>query len=399
MVITAVLLAAKFFDDAYYNNAYYAKVGGVLVSEMNSLEVEFLFRINFSLRVLPEVFEKYNAELISHANATGLESPPLCPANVSFHAPPSEVEQRVMPQQQLVTPDNAMYASSISTFPPNGTASNYQAQVQQAHVQVAAAAPQAQLYQQQAVNNQFHAALTSQLPLHNLSQITPSPPPHHSHNAYACGGPVAYNTEDFGCNNVAAQHQYPVDYIAQVTGSSNDAVFDLQQKILLSGTNKKNWDDIHQVSNQSSSHQSEPHQEGDLISTPSYEFPMDNGVTDSAYSSSSAPLFSNTQYSNVPFPSLPVTTTPSSSTFSAKSSPGLSHFSDSHAQQLNCAHSNYGCNQGHAMNSQPHVMHQNYADYIQGDVGMAWQRRHSDITAYGNQHPSQYVNNSPQVES
>ena len=35
VVITAVLLAAKFFDDAYYNNAYYAKVGGVLVSEMN----------------------------------------------------------------------------------------------------------------------------------------------------------------------------------------------------------------------------------------------------------------------------------------------------------------------------------------------------------------------------
>lgn len=69
VVITAVLLAAKFFDDAYYNNAYYAKVGGVHVSEMNSLEVDFLFRINFSLHVSPEVFHKYNAELISHAGA------------------------------------------------------------------------------------------------------------------------------------------------------------------------------------------------------------------------------------------------------------------------------------------------------------------------------------------
>ena len=45
VVITAILLAAKFFDDAYYNNAYYAKVGGVLVSELNGLEVDFLFRI------------------------------------------------------------------------------------------------------------------------------------------------------------------------------------------------------------------------------------------------------------------------------------------------------------------------------------------------------------------
>lgn len=67
VVISAVLLAAKFFDDAYYNNAYYAKVGGVLVSEMNGLEVEFLFRINFSLHVLPDVFEKYRAELLSHS--------------------------------------------------------------------------------------------------------------------------------------------------------------------------------------------------------------------------------------------------------------------------------------------------------------------------------------------
>jgi hypothetical protein len=72
VVITAILLAAKFFDDAYYNNAYYSKVGGVLVSEMNGLEVDFLFRINFSLHVQPEVFEKYKAELVAHSINSGL---------------------------------------------------------------------------------------------------------------------------------------------------------------------------------------------------------------------------------------------------------------------------------------------------------------------------------------
>lgn len=72
VVITAILLAAKFFDDAYYNNAYYAKVGGVLVSELNGLEVDFLFRINFSLHVLPDVFEKYKAELVAHSINSGL---------------------------------------------------------------------------------------------------------------------------------------------------------------------------------------------------------------------------------------------------------------------------------------------------------------------------------------
>lgn len=73
VIITAILLAAKFFDDAYYNNAYYAKVGGVLVSEMNGLEVEFLFRINFSLHVKPEIFAKYQDELVSHAVGAGLD--------------------------------------------------------------------------------------------------------------------------------------------------------------------------------------------------------------------------------------------------------------------------------------------------------------------------------------
>ena len=70
-MITSILLAAKFFDDAYYNNAYYSKVGGVLVSEMNGLEVDFLFRINFSLHVTPELFEKYKAELVAHSASSG----------------------------------------------------------------------------------------------------------------------------------------------------------------------------------------------------------------------------------------------------------------------------------------------------------------------------------------
>jgi hypothetical protein len=73
--VTSVLLAAKFFDDAYYNNAYFAKVGGVLTSEMNGLEVEFLFRINFSLHVTPEIFQKYQDELISHAICAGMNQP------------------------------------------------------------------------------------------------------------------------------------------------------------------------------------------------------------------------------------------------------------------------------------------------------------------------------------
>lgn len=98
VVITSVLLAAKFFDDAYYNNAYYAKVGGVLVSEMNGLEVEFLFRINFSLHVKPDEFAKYQAELVSHAVGPNLERAIVCTYEPQSVESPSEVSQPPSPQ-------------------------------------------------------------------------------------------------------------------------------------------------------------------------------------------------------------------------------------------------------------------------------------------------------------
>jgi hypothetical protein len=61
------MLAAKFFDDTYFNNAFYARVGGVPIVELNSLEVEFLFMINFSLHVDTVEYERYRKELQAHA--------------------------------------------------------------------------------------------------------------------------------------------------------------------------------------------------------------------------------------------------------------------------------------------------------------------------------------------
>eukprot|EP00469_Lotharella_globosa_P003900 CAMPEP_0167804068 /NCGR_PEP_ID=MMETSP0111_2-20121227/20245_1 /TAXON_ID=91324 /ORGANISM="Lotharella globosa, Strain CCCM811" /LENGTH=149 /DNA_ID=CAMNT_0007700725 /DNA_START=364 /DNA_END=813 /DNA_ORIENTATION=- len=61
------MISAKFFDDQYFNNAYYAKVGGVPCKEMNSLEVEFLFLTNFSLFVTYDTYKQYHTELRNHA--------------------------------------------------------------------------------------------------------------------------------------------------------------------------------------------------------------------------------------------------------------------------------------------------------------------------------------------
>ncbi|XP_021282188.1 cyclin-P3-1 [Herrania umbratica] len=59
LLITSFMVAAKFIDDHCYNNAYYAKVGGVSTEEMNELEMRFLFSLDFRLHVTTEVFNKY----------------------------------------------------------------------------------------------------------------------------------------------------------------------------------------------------------------------------------------------------------------------------------------------------------------------------------------------------
>ena len=63
LLLTSLLCSAKFFDDCYYNNAYYAKVGGISVKELNELEIEFLALINFDLFVHFPIYQSFYAEL------------------------------------------------------------------------------------------------------------------------------------------------------------------------------------------------------------------------------------------------------------------------------------------------------------------------------------------------
>jgi hypothetical protein len=103
LLITGVMLAAKFFDDCYYNNAYYAKVGGVPCTEMNILELEFLFLIKFSLNVSSDIFQSYKQELMKHS--LRLNGAPL-----------------------LRSPTSPTASSSPSNFPVSPRSSNYQIQ-------------------------------------------------------------------------------------------------------------------------------------------------------------------------------------------------------------------------------------------------------------------------------
>jgi hypothetical protein len=98
LLITSVMLAAKFFDDQYFNNAYYAKVGGVPAGEMNTLEVEFLFMTNFSLFVTTDTYRQYYQELWNHANsssACGCGGSRVPPLTLAFEAEEKLRRERV----------------------------------------------------------------------------------------------------------------------------------------------------------------------------------------------------------------------------------------------------------------------------------------------------------------
>lgn len=50
-----------------FNNAYYAKVGGVSTAELNRLEMKFLFALEFKLNVTPDAFKKHCLQLETEA--------------------------------------------------------------------------------------------------------------------------------------------------------------------------------------------------------------------------------------------------------------------------------------------------------------------------------------------
>mmetsp|Transcript_1137 Transcript_1137/g.2474 ORF Transcript_1137/g.2474 Transcript_1137/m.2474 type:complete len:237 (+) Transcript_1137:165-875(+) len=73
LMLSSIMVAAKFLDDFYYSNEFWAKIGGVPNSELNTLELEFLFLTNFELHVKRETYDGYREELMAwNTGATSL---------------------------------------------------------------------------------------------------------------------------------------------------------------------------------------------------------------------------------------------------------------------------------------------------------------------------------------
>ncbi|KAI3796682.1 hypothetical protein L1987_39361 [Smallanthus sonchifolius] len=63
LLITTIMVASKYVEDMNYRNSYFARVGGITTKEMNKLELQFLFLVNFKMHVNVSVFESYCCHL------------------------------------------------------------------------------------------------------------------------------------------------------------------------------------------------------------------------------------------------------------------------------------------------------------------------------------------------
>ncbi|KAI9234286.1 MAG: cyclin-domain-containing protein, partial [Podila humilis] len=68
LLITCLMVAAKFTSDLFYSNARYAKVGGLSLPELNQLELEFLFTTRFELNVKVDELQRVGNSLLRFKN-------------------------------------------------------------------------------------------------------------------------------------------------------------------------------------------------------------------------------------------------------------------------------------------------------------------------------------------
>ena len=72
-LITAAAVAGKGLSDSFWNNSFYARVGGVKVAELKLLELEFLYRVDWRIVPNPEVLVAYYKGLVERCDGYALD--------------------------------------------------------------------------------------------------------------------------------------------------------------------------------------------------------------------------------------------------------------------------------------------------------------------------------------
>ncbi|KAJ8502132.1 hypothetical protein ONZ51_g221 [Trametes cubensis] len=80
LVIAGVTVASKFFSDVFYTNSRYAKVGGLPLTELNQLELQFLLLNDFHLMISQEEMQFYASKLAQQSQIpSGVSLVPFLP--------------------------------------------------------------------------------------------------------------------------------------------------------------------------------------------------------------------------------------------------------------------------------------------------------------------------------
>ncbi|KAH3766554.1 Cyclin [Pelomyxa schiedti] len=87
LLLASVLVASKFYEDEFYPNSYYARVGGVTPDEMNELEIAFLVLVRFDLLISKPLYDVYLCALQPPRERISSCRPTVAPPRLQY-APP-----------------------------------------------------------------------------------------------------------------------------------------------------------------------------------------------------------------------------------------------------------------------------------------------------------------------
>ncbi|KAJ1927830.1 Pho80p cyclin [Tieghemiomyces parasiticus] len=110
-LITAVTIAAKAVCDFYHTNSHYARVGGISVQEINSLEIELLIIMGWDVSTRYEMLQKYYVSLVVRHPSYCLPDPALALAAVVPVSPST-------PTPLVTSSPAATTTASALTAPP-----------------------------------------------------------------------------------------------------------------------------------------------------------------------------------------------------------------------------------------------------------------------------------------
>lgn len=129
LLLTSIMVATKLLDDVHYNNAFYSRVGGISLAELNSLEVDFLFRLDFRLNVTSNIFEGYCTHLERELILAGQRIERIMPIlsddyeGIEEQKMLKEAQRKLQPAMDYkVQPDAA---ASSAVFEPLGSPSRW----------------------------------------------------------------------------------------------------------------------------------------------------------------------------------------------------------------------------------------------------------------------------------